>query len=297
MVRRRYEASGKMEDGALFRLALMALLVGAVAGTVEGLIAAWFDLLILFPMIIGLAAGFAASKVIVSSKVRAPALAGLMAALGGLAGQAVKQEIHYQRFLRSPAVAEFRQGNGPGVDEMLRALTGKTGRAGYLALRAQEGTTLRRHGSSGPTLRGTGFWILFGAEFLLSAGMAFGVAWAGASAPFCERCKKWYGPDTPLASGAGDQQSVKASIVALEASDWKRFAASLGAPDTKAASAILVAACPGCTDNDRRLTVRMIRRPGHRKEKAEARFVSMIRPDELRGLEAALAERKQPPPT
>jgi hypothetical protein len=41
----------------------------------------------------------------------------------------------------------------------------------------------------------------------------------------------------------------------------------------------------------------MIRRPGHRKEKAEARFVSMIRPDELRGLEAALAERKQPPPT
>jgi len=293
MVRRRYVASGKMEDGALGRLALLAVLVGAAAGAVEGLVAGWFDLLVLFPLIIGFAAGFAAAKAVVSSKVRAPAVAALMAALGGLSGQVVKQEIQYQRFVRSPAVAQFREESGAGVDDLLRTLTGKTGRAGYLLMRAEQGTTLRRHGSSGPTLRGTGFWILFGAEFLLSAGVAFGIAWASASDPFCERCKKWYGPDTPLASGAGDKDSMKSSIAALEASDWKRFAEGLGAPDTKSASAILISACPGCTDNDRRLTVRRIHRPGHRKQKAEARFVSMIRPDELRGLESALAERKQ----
>jgi hypothetical protein len=294
MVRRRYEASGKTDDGAPMRLALLALVVGAVAGAVEGFVSGWFDLLIIFPLVIGLAAGGAAAKAVKDGKVRAPVLAAWLAALGGLAGQGVKQEVQYQRFLRSPALAQF-QGDGPGIDDVLRITTGKTGRAGYLLLRARQGTTISRHGPSGPTLRGPAFWVLFGVEFLLAGATAFGIGWSAASDPFCERCKKWYGPDTPVAGGAGDKQSVTASISALEASDWRRFAEGLGAPDTKAATQVLIAACPGCTDNDRRLTLRLIHRPGHRKQKATARFVSMIRPDELRGLEGALAERKGTP--
>jgi hypothetical protein len=291
MVKRRYEASGKTEEGALVRLALLALVVGGVAGAVEGLVSAWFDLLILFPLIIGVAAGAAAGKAVTDGKVRAPALAALLAALGGLVGQGAKQEVQYQRFLRSDAVAQLREG-GLGADALLYATTGKTGRAGYLLLHAQQGTTISRHGRSGPTLRGTGFWVLFGVEFLMAAGMASLMGWGAASAPFCERCKKWFGPDTPVAGGAGDKQTVKASIAALEASDWGRFVEGLGAPDAKAASQVLISACPGCTDNDRRLKIRVLHRPGHRKQKAAVQFVSMIRPDELRGLEGALSERK-----
>jgi hypothetical protein len=293
MVRRRYEASGKMEDGALPRLVLAAVAVGAVAGAVEGLVATWFDLLILFSMAIGLAAGFGAVKVVESSKVRAPALAALLAALGGLVGLAVKHEVEYQRF-RSTVVEEFQEAGqpAPDADQVLLGLTGKTGRAGYLSLRAEQGTTISRHGSKGPTLKGPAYWGLFALEFLLAAGVAFGVAWSRASAPFCERCKKWYAADACIATGAGDKQSVTASIAALDASDWGRFAEGLGAPDQKTASAVLVAACPGCTDNDRRLTVKVIHRPGHKKEKAAVRFVSMIRPDELRGIETALGARK-----
>jgi hypothetical protein len=281
-----------MEDGAPMRLALGALALGALAGAVQGLIAAWFDLLIVFPLLLGLAPGIGVAKVVRSSKVRAPVLAALLAGLGGLTGQAVKQEVQYQRFLRSPAVAALGQQGRPTMDQVLLATTGKTGRPGYFLLRGQHGVTISRHGSGGPTLKGPAFWVLLGLEFLLATWIASAIGWSAASAPFCERCKKWYGPDTPVASGAGDQQSLKGSIAALEASDWKRFADTLGAPDTKLASTLLIAACPGCTDNDRRLTLRRVRRPGHAKQKSDARLVTMIRPDELRGLEAALAERK-----
>jgi hypothetical protein len=292
MVRRRYVASGQMEDGALFRLALLALVAGAVAGVVEGLVSRWFDLLLIFPLIIGLAAGFAAAKVVTSSKVRAPVLAGLLAALGGLVGQGVKGEMEYQRFRRADLIGAAEAGQpAPDVDQILLALTGKPGRAGYLLLRAEEGTTINRHGRKGPALKGTAYWVLFGVEFLAAGLTAFGIGWSGASAPFCERCKKWFGPETRIATGAGDKQSIKASLAALEASDWGRFAGGLGLATEKHASAVLVAACPGCTDSDRVLKVKFIARPGHRKESASVKFVSMIRPDELRGLETALAER------
>jgi hypothetical protein len=283
-----------MEDGAPSRLALLALLAGAAAGAAEGLIAGWFALVILFPIAIGLAAGFAATRVVTASKVRAPMMAALLAGLGGFAGQAVRHEVQYQRFVRSMADIDIRDTSQPAdANDFLRTVTGHGGRAGYLLLRAQQGTIISRHGRSGPTLKGPAYWGLFALEFLLAGGTAFAVGWSRASAPFCERCQKWYGADMPVATGAGDKQSVKASLAALEASDWNRFAEGLGTPDTKLASAVLIAACPGCTDSDRRLTVRIVRRPGHRKEKAEPRFVSMIRPDELRGLQAALDARKQ----
>jgi hypothetical protein len=268
--------------------------VAAVAGAGEGVIAGWFDLLIIFPIGIGFAAGFGAAKMVESGKVRAPALAALLAALGGLIGQGIKHEVEYQRFVRSALAGDVQEPGQPppDVNQVLLALTGRTGRVGYLLLRAEQGTTISRHGRKGPILKGPAFWGLFALEFLLAGGTAFAIAWSRASAPFCERCKKWYGADTILATGAGDKQSVNAGIAALEASDWTRFADGLGAPDKKAASAVLVAACPGCTDNDRRLTVKVIHRPGHRKEKAQACFVSMVRPDELRGIETALSARQ-----
>jgi hypothetical protein len=129
-----------------------------LAGAVEGVIAGWFDLLIIFPMGIGLAAGFGAARMVESSKVRAPALAALLAALGGLVGQGIKQEVEYQRFLRSDLLASLQEPGQPlpDMDQVLLALTGKTGRAGYLVDAGRAGHDHQPARQRGPHPQGPG---------------------------------------------------------------------------------------------------------------------------------------------
>jgi hypothetical protein len=293
MVGRRYVPSGQMEEGALPALAVVPLAVGVLTGFVEALLARWFDLLILFPALIGVAAGYTAMKIVDRGKVRRPLLAGLLACFAGLAGQAARQEVEYRDFRAAVAYLASPGAPAPHPDAALRELTGRTGRLGYLLLEAEHGVEVKKPGAPrGFTVKGGWFWLLFVFELLVAGAVAFELTWRRASAPFCERCKRWYGTEAPLATGAGEREAVTDTLSALEASDWVRFARALGTATAAKASALLVARCEGCADNDARLTVKVFRHPGTRKEKSRVRFVSMVRPDELREMERAIARER-----
>jgi hypothetical protein len=143
------------------------------------------------------------------------------------------------------------------------------------------------------TLTGPWFWTLFGAEFLIAGAAAFHMAWSRARAPFCESCKRWYGAPVPAARGSADKQAVKATLAALEASDWPRLAAAFGKPTEKKSSVLLFSRCPGCSSGDQRLLLQDVTALGHSRQKVRERLDTMVRPDEARAITDALSADQQ----
>ena len=238
-----------------------AVLAGVILGGLEGLIGKWFSLFLLFPALVGGAAGWAASGMVQRYKVRAPALVLLLGFLGGAAGYATDHAVRYVRFRSEIAQAMKRDGPAASdseiaakIDEELISEVGAPGVRGFLALSARAGVRIKHAGSSddtaGPTFTGTAAWIVWAIELLIAAGIAAGLAWSRARDPFCEACETWYGPASIVATGGpGDKATKNQLTAALETGDVDAAARSFFTPRDARARAVFqltAATCPRC---------------------------------------------------
>src|SRR5215471_9392206 len=173
MPTRRYEPSGKSDSGAVPLVFGAGLIGGVLVGAVEGFVSQWLSLLILFPAVVGAVAGGLAGAQIAKRKMRAPLLAGVLAALAGAAGYATVHVVEYARF-------QSRLGNATTeeIDRILSQKTGSTGFVGYMKWKAERGTSIKRVSESGKGLEvsGSGSYVLWAIELLFASVIAGAIA-------------------------------------------------------------------------------------------------------------------------
>lgn len=257
MLLRRYVPSGRGGPVAIAAVLGVALVGGVAIGAFEGAIDKWFSLFLLFPALIGLAAGGGAMWMIDKQRLRAPLLALVLGAAGGAAGYLAVHVVDYARF-RSELGGAY-SGQNPkasaaevagAVDEILVEETGEAGFRGFLEIAARNGVSIKHLGAAdrGHTLTGLGAWLLWLGELLGAAGIAGFMARSRAKEPFCEDCEIWHGPERTLAAGgSGEKRARQAILAAFESGDLDAAASALGPPAGPKGNFVLTAStCPKC---------------------------------------------------
>ncbi len=305
-MRRNYKASGALGDGNVVALVAAAVVVGGIVGGLEGLVAHWFSLFLVFPALIGGAAGMAVDRSVASKNIRAPGLAFVAGFLGGLAGQAAMHGASYEvfRMQASKDIAEdaAADGDAPAVsasdllDSALLEKTGHAGFLGFLAVQAETGVKVSHHGNDGINFTGVGFWGLFAAEFLLAAVVGGWIGRARAQQPFCENCRRWYDAAEVVAIGGGDKSVVATVQAALEREAWSEAVSALGTPDEKTFSALTVRRCQQCELSDPQL---FLHRTINAKKKPQTKehWSSLVRSDELKTIKSLLPAKEDKAPS
>jgi hypothetical protein len=254
---RRYVPSGAGGPAAVVAVAIAALAGGLIVGVLEGVVDRWFSLFLLFPALIGGAAGGGAAWMVRRQQLRAPVIALLVGMVAGGAGYVAAHTVDYVEF--RAAVADSVRAEAPtmtdaavsaAVDDAIVAVGGEPGVRGYLAIAAREGISVKHMGSADKGLAFTGLaaWLLWLAELLIAAGAGGFLAWAAAREPFCESCKAWYDREQVLAAGgSGTKDGRKALRSALELGDVAGMARALSGPPVRKASFVITSrTCPQC---------------------------------------------------
>jgi hypothetical protein len=198
-----YKPSNIVPSEAPKNLTLVAIATGIITGGVVGFISQFFYLIILFPLVMGGAAGFAISVAVKGNKVRNPTLAAGFATLTGLLMYATMNYAGYIKFkqdVRQEIITATGKSDDATInqltDDLLKEETQDTGFIGYVKYTAKQGISISKAGSSGKNalkLDETATWIYFLAELLLINGLAIFLASGAASEPFCEDGNDWYG--------------------------------------------------------------------------------------------------------
>ena len=257
MLLRRYVPSGRGGPVAIAAVLGVALVSGVAVGAFEGAIDKWFSLFLVFPALIGLAAGGGAVWMVQRQRLRAPLLALVLGAAGGAAGYLAIHVVDYARFRsdiggaysgQNPQASEAE--TAAAIDEILVEETGESGFRGFLEIAARNGVSIKHMGASdkGLALTGTGAWLLWLGELLVAAGIAGFMARGRAKEPFCEACEVWYGPEQTLAiGGSGEKLAHRAVLAAFDSGDLDAAAGALAVPPTPRGNFVLTAStCPQC---------------------------------------------------
>jgi hypothetical protein len=197
-----YKPSNISPPEGIRNLTIVAIATGIITGCIIGFISQFFYLIILFPIIMGGAAGTAISLTVKSSKVRNPVLAAGFGSLTGLILYISMNYLQYMTFkqeVRKEIITEIGTSDDAAIaqltDDVLKEATGDSGFVGYVKYSAKQGINITRAGSSGSgiTLDENATWIYSLIELVLISGIASYQAFTSASEPFCEEGKDWYG--------------------------------------------------------------------------------------------------------
>lgn len=289
---RAYRASNRVGDGALSIL-IFGCFAGALGvGALEGFVTPWFNLFIVFPLLIGAGAAIPAVKVIASRQVRAPLLAAAIACAAGIAGQVTFHAVSYARF-RSEVAAQLtsEEDTPTNVDDALMQRTGSSGILGYAKLMAEQGTVIKHHGrDSGMNFTGTGWWILALVEALAAGAFGAVIAWGRAREPYCENCKRWFAATDIEGIGSGAKATVSELKGVLDSEAWGRVGEALGASDGKRTSTIIVRRCGQCQDHEPLLSVTVTRGANTKKPKVSTVYTTVMLYGDYDTLHAALSK-------
>jgi hypothetical protein len=214
-----YQPDGGTTPSGIGMLLAGTIVSSALLGFVVGWVQQFFYLIILFPILIGLAIGAASSWFAKRGKVRSPLMGGLAGLIGGIV---VALSTHYYgyRTFESAFMAELKGTEGEAVfaefiaakrsgaeltpemklaEQMLLAdndgkLLIKTLEAkslfGYIDVEAQAGVTVSR-GGSGFNLGYIGTYIYWLVELGIISALAFFMVGEAVQVPFCTRCNEW----------------------------------------------------------------------------------------------------------
>lgn len=289
-MRRKYVASGKADDGALLVLFAATLVAAVGIGAIEGFISQWFNLVLLFPLLLGALVGLAGVWVVKVKKVRKPMFVIAVGFAMGFLSQGVVHFVEY-RVARSTIAdnmkndaqaAAFVRANGEelAVDLALGGKDGDLPIVGYVKLAAEQGITISNAGSSyhesSPTFSGVGVYIYWLVEFLVAGGMAAFILWTQAREPFCEKCDAWYTLDRVVASGAGGRASIKATIERIESGRFAEAVRALGKTDGNTMSVLALRSCAQCRDGDLVFELRHITGMNRRQQAQTRRAYTTI---------------------
>lgn len=289
---RSYRASNGMGDGALPVLIVASLAAAAGVGALEGVVTQWFNLFIVFPLLIGAASATAAVAVIAARHIRAPVVAALIAGAAAVAGQLTFHAVSYERFRSEMATQLAHDEDGPrSVDDALAEHTGSPGFVGYAKLMAEQGTVIKHNGrDSGMNFTGTGWWILALVEALAAGGFGAVLAFGRANQPYCESCKRWFDLTDVEAVGAGDKATVATLKGALDSEAWPRIGEVLGTSDGKRVSSVIVRRCGQCQNHEPVLSVTVTTAANTKKPKVATVYTTVLRYSDYNTLHATLAK-------
>jgi hypothetical protein len=212
----RYDVQPYQPDGGFTASGLVTML-GAmlVAGALIGFAAHWvsqlFYLIVLFPILIGLALGFVGKRLVKFANLRNPLLGGLAGFVGGVAAMTMMHYFDYQTFrgmvaAQAPDIVEVarlskqqRENEYPQFEDPAAArelVEAYDGFPGYMNFSARQGVEIKSsRGSSGKdkplNLGFVGSYIYWVVETLIVAGITFAMVRGQTREPFCTDCSLW----------------------------------------------------------------------------------------------------------
>ncbi|MGH7223970.1 MAG: hypothetical protein ACRELF_12135, partial [Gemmataceae bacterium] len=162
------------------------LMAAVLVGFLASVIGQWFYLVVLFPLLIGLALGGVGMAFIKIGKLRSPLLAGVAAGLSGIMAMGTMHYAEYQRFLN--VLAEKLPVNRDQLQDNISFAT-------YIDFMAKQGVTIgrvvQRGNDKGMNLGHIGSYIYWLVEMLVVAGIVWVMMRKAAAAPFCVGCNAW----------------------------------------------------------------------------------------------------------
>lgn len=196
---RPYKPSNQIDKNGWRWLALTSGIGGLTLGGVAFMTSFVVYLIIILPILLGLAGGVLLRMAVYRGKVRNPWIAGVFALATGIAIYGTMHGADYVVF-RQNATKEINRtlgnfGKEPGpeinVDKFLQQRTGANGFGGFMRYRSQTGIVVNRASLRIP-VKSNITWSYWGLEFLITSAISFGFAFRTARRPFCENCHGWY---------------------------------------------------------------------------------------------------------
>jgi len=208
-----YQPDGGISGLSAAMLILVLLLAGAALGYAVHWVRQFFYLILLFPILIGVAMGAIGSIIARKAMIRSPLIGGIAGFIGGVAAMWMMHYFGFQDYkalvdradpdarqvARLPA-AEREQAiaqspNPAEAREILDALAVQTFPQ-YMDYKAQQGVSIKSsHNFSsndkGLNLGYVGSYIYWGIEVLIVAGITFAMVRAQTREPFCTNCNRW----------------------------------------------------------------------------------------------------------
>ena len=185
-------------------LLIYGLLSAGVTAFIFGIITKLVDLIIVFPLFMGLMAGVGTKYGARKGHCRNTMLIVAVAFLMGLACYGGKHYVTY-RTNRQNAVREIQaemtknpipagqpvQSADELYDTFLTMKTGSSGFWGWLKLTLESGISISSHGSGGVNLGYVGTLVLLLVELLLAGVCSAFLAATQSDEPYCEKCLRW----------------------------------------------------------------------------------------------------------
>ncbi len=182
------------------------LITGVIIGAIASFVGNYIYLILLFPMVMGLIAGFVLKSIVVSEKIRSSfvvVIAGIFSAVliygsmhffDYLQFRNSLAKVIQQRAIAANGTAAPEENVQAYIDYLLAEETNFPGFLGFVLLEAKEGMTISEvgAGSHGTPLNLKAFtWLLWFVEMCLIGGIAMGAAYKIAKDLFCEQCDTW----------------------------------------------------------------------------------------------------------
>lgn len=233
---RPYRPDGGFSFSGLAILTFITCLAGAVIGVIGGVIAQFFFLIILFPLVMGVVIGAAGAFGVKTGRVRMPIVCGTAGLLGGCVAAAAMHGFAYYQFENElkevppevrllarnleklrPKLKELPPEvqdiiNKLSQDDQSRRALAVDGLLSYIDLMAHQGVEIGgRRGRNPMNLGYVGSYCYWGFELFLIAGVAFGLMNATAAEPYCARCDNWKKSE-PVGAFPGDAKSVQIAV-------------------------------------------------------------------------------------
>jgi hypothetical protein len=246
---------------------LAALAAGLATGLVAGVLSNRVYIVFLFPLGVGLVAGFILEKAIGLAKVRSARGAVVLGCLMALAVYGAYHWINYatfrgqflyemhQQILEETGRSELIVANVM-VDYALKQETGFTGFPGYLLFTARQGVTVGKSFGPGLNLGPFFTWVFW----LLELGI---IGWTtvrrgrrAAGRPFCETCRRWYGREHHLGGVSAARAEVLTQL--LERRDFSRVGPLLEADAEMPSLEVYSQSCGTCSSSDSWLALKQV---------------------------------------
>lgn len=192
-------------EGGFSPVGLVILLVGlSIAGIVLGVIthyvSRYFYLILLFPMLIGIAIGAVGAGLVKVGKIRTPWLAGIAGLLAGILAMLTQHYLDYRQFneevLKDKVNLQLGALMAPAGDrELIKRALAVNSFFSYIDFKAHEGVQIKRArggaNDKGSNLGYVGTYIYWAVETLIVAGIVFSMTRKPALEPFCPITNEW----------------------------------------------------------------------------------------------------------
>jgi hypothetical protein len=276
---------------------LAALAAGLATGLVAGALSNRVYLVFLYPLGVGLAAGFILEKAIGLAKIRNARGALALGCLMALAVYGAYQWINYatfrgqflyemhQQILEETGRSELIVANVM-VDYALQQETGFAGFPGYLLFAARQGVTVGKSFGPGLNLGPFFTWVFWLLEWGIIGWATVWKARRAAGRPFCETCRRWYGKEHHLGGVSAARAEVLTQL--LERRDFARAGLLLEADAEMPSLEVYSESCGTCSSSDTWLALKQVSLGQNGKLNFKPGAQVSIRPHERAGLLGAL---------